>query len=219
MARLTAEQWTQLLQERDAGETYKALQEKYGVTKKAIIDKIKANRANDVVEVAAIVLADQEQSNQAESPPTEPMSSEAQNDLMDANNIDEKSRSELNVHLSNKLGLVKRAIGLQEAGIRNCEALLEFMWNVVQEKKISAADFAKYAKLHDNLVNQIERLCKLQGMGFSPSTQINQQFNMGNGKTNGKKFDDDEFTGNEKVEIIFCTSKEQAEILKRQENE
>lgn len=218
MAKLTPQQWEELLRKKQSGSSYNQLAKEYNVSKQAIIDKIKANRANDVVEVAAIVLADQEQSNQTEQP-TKPMSAEAQNDLMDANNIDEKSRSELNVHLSNKLGLVKRAIGLQEAGIRNCEALLEFMWNVVQEKKISAADFAKYAKLHDNLVNQIERLCRLQGMGFSPSTQINQQFNMGNGKTNGKKFDDDEFTGNEKVEIIFCTSKEQAEILKRQENE
>src|SRR5574343_30669 len=218
MAKLTPQQWEELLRKKQSGSSYNQLAKEYNVSKQAIIDKIKANRANDVVEVAAIVLADQEQSNQTEQP-TKPMSAEAQNDLMDANNIDEKSRSELNVHLSNKLGLVKRAIGLQEAGIRNCEALLEFMWNVVQEKKISAADFAKYAKLHDNLVNQIERLCRLQGMGFSPSTQINQQFNMGNGKTNGKKFDDDEFKDNKKVEIIFCTSKEQAEILKRQENE
>lgn len=214
MARLNDQQWLLLFRDREDGYTYPRLVKKYGVSKQAIINKTKLRSATDVVAVATAILNDQDP-----PAPLPEMTTKEMNALMNADNIDHTSRTTLNLQLSVRAKIVTELLSMQEKAMQNSKALIGFMWQVISQEKISASDFEKYTKLQDNIVNQIERLSKLHGMGFAPSTQINQQFNMGNGKTNGRKFEDDEFTGNEEIEIIFCTSKEQAEILKAQEND
>lgn len=199
-SKLTNQQWQEIAQLRANGSTYKQLTEKFGITRKAISDYFsKQDTAFDVVNQAATVLADQ-------SP-----------NITNATDYNDATKKEVNHFIQKQTTMINKIVHLQDLGIDVCTAILEFMKQGLATNKIAFSDLGDFTKFSESLMKQISMVSKLYGMG-TPQSQVNVQMNQNNFNSRGQRiYPDDEFTGDEDIEIIFCTSNEQAKILKSQE--
>jgi hypothetical protein len=199
-SKLTNQQWQEVAQLRANGQTYKQISNQFGITRKAISDGLlKQDTPFEIVHQALEVMQDYDTTNAT--------------DYIDVTKIG------LNNFLQKNTEMVNRIVDLQDNNISVCNKILQFIQKALSSDTISYKELAELTKLNDSTSRQIERLSRIYGMGTSQS-QVNVQMNQNQNNFNSRGqriYQDDEFTGDEDIEIIFCTSNEQAKILKSQE--
>lgn len=225
-SKLTEQQWLEIAQLRVGGTTYQQISDQYNITRKAIIDHFKINNPLTVVSQATQVLDDYQSQPHYMSNQTH-YEYNCEHDMDDASNYSLDNIKDMNEFLKQNLTNSNKLVELHGISIENCQRILKFVSKVLSSDSISVERLEQFIAFHSKVVKQLESLNKIYGMGVTPVSQINQQFNLGksdniedsnlsNRKPKqliNKKFPDDEFTGQEKVHLIFCTSNEQAEIL------
>jgi hypothetical protein len=137
--------------------------------------------------------------------------------ITNATDYNDATKKEVNHFIQKQTTMINKIVHLQDLGVDVCTAILEFMKQGLATNKISFSDLGDFTKFSESLMKQISMVSKLYGMG-TPQSQVNVQMNQNNFNSRGQRIHpDDEFTGDEDIEIIFCTSNEQAKILKSQE--
>jgi hypothetical protein len=228
-SKLTEQQWQEIAQLRVNGTTYQQISDQYNITRKAVIDHFKINNPLTVVNQATQVLDDyQSQPHYMNNQTNHEYNCDHGNNIDDASNYSLDNIKDMNEFLKQNLTNSNKLVELHGVSIENCQRILKFISAVLSSDSIAVDQLERFIAFHSKVVKQLESLSKIYGMGVAPISQINQQFNLGQSdkmandthnhnnqskRSAYKKFPDDEFTGQEKVHLIFCTSNEQAEII------
>lgn len=201
---LNAQQIKEIIRHKSDGKTYAELQKMYGVGKNTLIKAVKSH-PDEIVKVASEVI--QDQMLNADNYTT--IVKEKMNEYLE-NNVEQ-----MNLETKNKQDLISR----HELAIRAAEKLYDYFFKLIETNGLSMDLYERCLAAQTQLVNNLAVLSKLYGMGVSQNQlnlQLNNQNNQFNTGGSKKKFEDDEFNGTETVKLIFCNSKEQAEILKKE---
>ncbi len=96
-----------------------------------------------------------------------------------------------------------------------CGRMFTFIQKGFATDQMSFKNLETLIKLSDIANKQLERLSRIYGMG-TLNNQVNVQMNQNNFNSHGQRiYPDDEFTGDEVVNLVFCNSLEQAEMLRK----
>lgn len=214
-SKLTNQQWQELTVLRANGHTYAELSAQFSITRKAITDHLnKQETPCEVLAQANTAMTYQDQENQSNV------------DISDANTYDQKTKNEINQYVQQNAVMVNQVMELQKSCAEINKRLLTFLSAGIASNQLSINNLCKLSKCASTLSKQTEIISRLYGMG-TPYNQVNVQMNQNHYSNqyqynNRPRFNkwgqpvlpDDEFTGHEQVNLIFCTSNEQAKILR-----
>ncbi len=172
MARLTDEQWAEIVELRNKGVSFKELKAKFDISRQAIHKRLKHSTPNEVMTQVAQVLNDK-----------------LHDQMMNADNFDVQTRTEINLFISKNNFIVNAIVNLHEQGIHMTGLSMQFIIKALSANNITLDDLERYVALQDSVIGQIERLSKIYGMGTAQS-QVNvqmNQFNSNNSQNHDKK--------------------------------
>jgi hypothetical protein len=198
---LTHVQIMEIIEKKSQGATYSELMQIYKVTKPTLVKAITCNGAKEVVKIATEVINDK---------------------LYDADNYNAIVKEKMNEYVEHNVDYMnleiknkQELLQVHSSAIGAMPMLYNYIFKKLAQKDLPIDEFEKCLSAYSKIVRDMASISKLYDMGKSQN-QLNVQLNnQNNFNSRGQRiYPEDEFTGDEDIEIIFCTSTEQARILK-----
>lgn len=199
---LTHVQIMEIIEKKSQGATYSELMQIYKVTKPTLVKAINCNGAKEVVKIATEVINDK---------------------LYDADNYNAIVKEKMNEYVEHNVDYMnleiknkQELLQVHSSAIGAIPMFYNYILKKLEQKDLPIDEFEKCLSWYSKIVRDTVSISKLYDMG-KPLNQLNVQLNNQNNQVNHwgqRKFPDDEFTGNETIELVWCTSTEQARILK-----